>query len=180
MFPVKLGDLTALAAVVFLGLACGYRPAYASPDPASKLSVVLAPTRIAQADALGAALGGARAELSRAGALRAEPGYPRMVVELLRVDEKSSGVAVLPGTRTPLARGSTLAVLGRAWVEESAGAEPSRDTGDMRRTEQYASERDARRDSLRYDQAVRAAADELGHSLARRVLGLPEPTVEPF
>jgi hypothetical protein len=106
-----------------------------------------------------------------------------MVVELVRVDEKSVGIAVSqgPGGATvPLARGSSVAVMGRAWVEDSGGAAPARDTGDLRRVEQYASESDSRRDSFRYDQAVRAAADELGHSLARRVLGLPESAVEPF
>jgi hypothetical protein len=160
-------------------LGCGYRPAYAGREPAEQLSVEPGPTRIPQADAIAAALGGARAELSRAGALRDGSGYPRMVVELVRVDEKSAGIAVSQGGM-PLARGSTVAVTGRAWVEDARGAEPSRDTGDLRRVEQYASEADSRRDSLRYDQAVRAAADELGHSLGRLVLGLPEPAMEPF
>ena len=179
MFPVKLAGLTAAFCTSFFLLGCGYRPAYAGPEPAEKLSVVPGPTRIPQADALGAALGGARAELSRAGALRAGSGYPRMVVELVRVDEKSAGIAV-SGGGVPLARGSTVAVTGRAWVEDAKGAEPSRDTGDLRRIEQYASDADSRGDSLRYDQAVRAAADELGHALGRLVLGLPEPTVEPL
>ena len=101
----------------------------------------------------------------------------------VRVDEKSAGIAASqgPGGATiPLARGSTVAVTGRAWVEDSKGAEPSRDTGDLRRVEQYASETTRDAESFRYDQAVRAAADELGHSLGRLVLGLPEPTVEPF
>jgi hypothetical protein len=104
-----------------------------------------------------------------------------MVVELVRVDEQSAGIVAVPdgaGALEPQARGSTVAVIGRAWVEEVPGVEPSRDTGDCRRSEQYASETDPGREVLRYDAAIRAAASELGRALARRVLGLPEPALD--
>ena len=164
-------------------MACGYRPALGGPEPSQKLSVDAAPTRVAEVDALRAVMAGARAELSRMNALAGQSGFPCMTIELLRVDEKPAGITLAPTTDTvlaPLARGSAVAVVGRAWVSDSPGSEPSRDTGNMRRAERYASTADPRREASRYDDAIRSAADELGHALARRVLGLPEPAVEPM
>jgi hypothetical protein len=163
---------------------CGYAPAYGGQYASERLCVVPAPPKVSDPDALQAALTGARSELSRAGALRTGGGYPRMVVELLRIDELSSGIAAVPAQpgagAMPLARGENIGVVGRAWVQGAPGAEPTRDTGDVRRVEHAAGEQDPRVDALARDGSVRAAAGELGRALARRVLGEPEPTVEPM
>lgn len=172
-----------IAALVSASAGCGYAPAYGGQNARVSLSVVPAPPKVSDPGAIDAALSGARAELSRAGALRAGGGYPRMVVELLRIDELASGIAAAAqpgGGALPLARGESVGVVGRAWVLSAPGAEPTRDTGDVRRVEHAAGEADPRVDSLAHDSSVRAAAGELGRALARRVLGEPEPTVEPM
>ena len=156
LFPVKL-------AIVLAGLAlltsCGYRAAYGDSRPEQRLTVVAAPRqRSADAAAVQEALAGARAELSRAGVLGPGSGYPRVELELLRVDEKSSGIVAEPvgGERTPLALGSSVGVVGRAWVVEAAGGPPTRDTGDVRRVERYAAQGDARLDAVRHQEAARS------------------------
>jgi hypothetical protein len=123
------------------------------------------------------ATAGAREELSKAGILQSGNRHPRLVIELLRIDEGSSGIAA---GDTPLARGSTVGVTGRAWVEESAGGEPVRDSGDLRRVEWISSGPTSRDDAVRHENALRVAARRLGRSLALRVLGAPEPAVEPM
>ena len=70
LFPVKLVGLTTAIYASFFLLGCGYRPAYAGPEPAEKLSVVLGPTRIAQADALAAANTAITATVTKAGLLK--------------------------------------------------------------------------------------------------------------
>lgn len=172
------------AALLSLSGGCGYAPAYGGLNARVRLCVVAAPPKVADPGALQAALSGARAELSAAGALRAGTGFPRMVVELVRIDELSSGVAVAaqpgPMGRLPLARGESVGVVGRAWVLAQPGASRSRDTGDVRRVAHASGEPDPRVDALAHDSSARAAARELGRALARRVLGEPEPTVEPM
>lgn len=173
----RLGSALCLALLV---LGCGYEPVYAGERPAQRLSVVAAPGRLPDVSAGQAALAGARAELSAAGVLASGQGHPRLVVQLTRVDERSLGV--LAGStgndETPLARGSALAVVGRAWVEEEPGAPPTRDTGDMRRSARVAAHPDPLGEGRRNEEAVSAAARRLGRALARRVLGYPEPADE--
>jgi hypothetical protein len=162
--------------ILLLALAgCGYQPAHEARS-SERLAVVSGGSAVARPEALQAALAGVREELSASGALRGGEGYPRVVVEILRVDEASSGIQVLGGS--PLARGSSVGVLGRAWLEPSAGAPTARDTGDMRRVARYASSSDAAVEAQRHAQAVRAASRELGRALGRRVLGEPEPAQE--
>jgi hypothetical protein len=180
LFPVKPLALFVLAAALFGG--CGYHAEYGGQRPTERLSVEAAPAKAPSAQALSALLAGARAELSRAGVLAKGQGYPKLRVELLRVDELASGIGATPaaGTTLPLARGSSVGVVARAWVEQGPGSAPSRDTGDLRRVERYASQSDPRVEAVRNDEAVRAAARRLGTALARQVLGEPEPGVEPM
>lgn len=180
LFPVKPLALFVLLASVFSG--CGYHAEYAGRRPSERLSVEAAPAKAPSADALSALLAGARAELSRAGVLAEGQGYPKLRVELLRVDEQASGIAArdVGGSAVPLARGSAVGVVARAWVEDAPDSAPSRDTGDLRRVERYATQGDPRVESLRNDEAVRAAARRVGAALARQVLGEPEPGVEPM
>ncbi len=180
LFPVKPLALFVLVASAFAG--CGYHAEYAGDRPAERLSVEAAPAKAPSAQALAALLAGARAELSRAGVLASGQGYPKLRIELLRVDEAASGIGArgVGGASLPLARGSAVGVVARAWVEDAPGSAPSRDTGDLRRVERYATQIDPRTESLRNDEAVRAAARRAGAALARRVLGEPGPGIEPM
>jgi hypothetical protein len=124
---------------------------------------------------------GARAELSRAGALKAS-GYPQLVIEVLRVDEQALGIAraAVRGRDAPLARGTTLAVVGRARLIETPGAPPARDSGDFRRAERFEASPNPHAEASVRQQAVRSAARRLGRALARRILGHAEPETEPL
>jgi hypothetical protein len=182
LFPVKQGHVITWSAWFFcLGMgpaACGYTPVYGATRPPERLTVVAAPTAVPQANVVHETLAGAREELSRAGVLRPGTGYPRLVIQVLRVDEASSGVAA--AAETPLARGSSVGVVGRAWVEPSAGGSRARDSGDLRRIEWISSGPNAADDAVRYNGALRVAARRLGRSLALRILGDPEPALEPM
>ena len=160
--------------------ACGYAPAYGGERPGERLSVAAAPHHIPELEVIHATLGGARAELSAAGVLAPGSSRPRLLIELLRVDELSSGIAArngADGDRIPLARGSAVGVVGRAWVELES-SDISRDTGDVRRVEYFSASEDPRIDALRHSRALQAAGRRLGRALARRVLGDPEPPNE--
>ena len=113
-----------------------------------------------------------RSELGAAEALG--DGYPRVVVEVLRIDERSTGVRSM-GNAGPLARGSEIVVVGRAQVVLSADAKPVFDSGDRSRSVSYASAGSAAGDAEARSRAVRDAARALGRALGRAVLGLPEP-----
>jgi hypothetical protein len=170
----------ALLALLLTG--CGYQPVFGGTPPSASLSV--APARSAVwPRAQAAALVGARQELGRFGALGTNGEYPMLVVDLLRVDERASGISAEPwatGTRAPAARGSSVAVTGRAWVLDARDQPASRDTGDLRRSARHAAGPETLEESLANDAAVEAAARELGASLARVALGLPEPGIEPL
>jgi hypothetical protein len=124
-------------------------------------------------EAVQEAAAGVRSELGPAGALGS--GFPRVVVEVLRIDERSIGVRSMGNTQ-PLARGSELAVVGRAYVLERADAAPSRDTGDFSRSVQFAAGTTPSADAASRSRAVRDAARSLGKALGRALLGLPEPS----
>jgi len=157
---------------LFAGLllsACGYTPVY-GPSGA-RYEVQAGPYSTAQFEAVGEAVNGLRTELGAAGALGAGR---RVVVEILRVDERSIGVQVTGAA--PLARGSEVVVVGRARVYESSeNSAPTRDTGDMSRAAEYAAGVSAAQDAVARSKAVREAARTLGRAMARVVLGLPEP-----
>jgi len=160
---VLLGAL----AGVFCG--CGYGPVYGSPS--SHYEVVTGRVATSSFEAVQEAAAGVRSELGPAGALAS--GYPRVVVEVLRVDERSIGVRA--ASQAPLARGSEIVVVGRAQVIERAGAAPARDTGDLSRSVQFASGATPTADAAARSRAVRDAARALGRALGRAILGLPEP-----
>lgn len=150
-------------------LGCGYRPV---APPEEGLSVVAAPPRVASLAAVEAALEGSRDELAAAGAL-SSAAYPRMVVELVRLDERGEGIRV--AAAGPLARGSRVTLTGRAWVEEAPSGPRRWDTGDLSRFELHAAGADAAADRALQDAATRGAARALGRALARRVIGDTEP-----
>jgi hypothetical protein len=168
-----------------LSLACGYQPVYGGTRPEGRLSVAAASPKVAHAEVVAAALAGARDELSRAGVLSPGDGYPTLVVEVLRVDEWPRGISATPmggGDQrfVPLGRATSVAVVGRAWVLEEEGAAPVRDTGDVRRSDTYASEPASTTEALQFSAAASSAGRKLGRALARRVLGEPSPAMEPL
>lgn len=156
---------------------CGYR-SLAAPSAGERLCVLAAPPKVPDFGAVQATLDGAREELARRAALR-DSGYPCLVIEVLRVDEVASGIVAsdTAGAERPRARGTGVAVVGRAWVQDNADAPLSRDTGDVRRAAR--SETTAPPlEGTRHDRELARAGAELGRDLARRVLGLPTPSDE--
>lgn len=195
LFPVKLGPtrqgvrgrllprsarLVAplLVLVASMSWGCGYRPAYGGTRPEGRLAVVVAPGHEPEAGALAAVLGGLRGELSRAGVLHPGAGFPRVVVELVRIDEQGAGARLPTGTdensAVPVARANSVGVTARAWVEQSEGR-VSRDTGDVRRSTGYAYRADASLDAMSREASLQAAAERVGQALGRRILGEVEP-----
>jgi hypothetical protein len=163
----RRGTLAAIA----IGLAgCGYRLVHAPADPLGPFEVVAGRAYVPDAGAALAMEEGARAELSRAGALGTGGGT--IEVELLRIDMESEGIAA--GHGVPLARGVRIVAVGRARVRRAGGA-VERDTGDVRAGEAAGLGSDAARALATHDEAARAAARRLGEVLVRRLLGFPEP-----
>jgi hypothetical protein len=194
------GSLFAVAVVVAVAIAlggCGYRPLYGSASSPGaqgqgeeRFSVTGISPLVADASVVAEVEAGVRAGLARAALLRGGGGYPRIVVEVLRFDTQSEGIAAVPGgVRTdeiggvpvgapapllPLARGTRVGIVARAWLERTPGAPKERETGDLRAVDVMQVESDARLETLRMDDASRAAARRLGERLARRVLGEPD------
>jgi hypothetical protein len=170
--------------------ACGYRPLYAGGQGEERFSVAGTTPFVADASVVAEVEAGVRAGLARAALLRGGSAYPRVVVEVLRIDTQSEGIAAVPGgvrppevggmpvggagPLRPLARGTRVGVLARAWLERTEGGPKERQTGDLRAVDVMEVESDARLEALRLDDASRAAARRLGERLARRVLGEPE------
>lgn len=177
LFPVKLGPW---ALLLITGLSsCGYTPAYAERRPDTRLSVVAEASLAPGAELVDALMSGARAELSAAGVLASGGGYPRLKVQLLRVDEGPLAVGMTPGTAAPLGRGTTVGVTARAWVVNQVEGTPQAETGDVRRLAHYQPlGEDPRADALRRQEAVRIAAREVGRALGRLILGYPEAQIE--
>ena len=168
-----------LAAVWLVACGCGYQAVYARQ--AGKLHVKIVRSLVADAVAVDEVASGVREQLARAGALESGEGYPRVEIEVLRADETSEGVRA--GPAGPLARGTDVAVVARAWIARAPGQEPEGDTGDMRAEDTVAVDEgiaapDPRASTFHHADALRAAARRLGHSLGARVLGLPATSEE--
>ncbi len=150
---------------------CGYQPVYGGTG-STHYEVVKGRAATSSFEAADAAAAGVRSELGAAEALG--KGFPRVVVEIVRIDERSIGVRSMSNS-APLARGSEIVVVGRAVVLERADAAPSRDTGDLSRAAQFASGATPSADAAARSRAVRDAARSVGKALGRALLGLPEP-----
>jgi hypothetical protein len=191
-FPVKLGQRPQgvhrrhrLMAVGLLAAAtaCGYHPAYGGTRPTVRLSVAAAPSRAPEGGALAAVLAGLRGELSRAGVLASGSTYPRVLVELVRVDERGTSQTLAPaqegGGVLPLASGALVGVTARAWVENS-DSRVERDTGDVRRTGAFGSAANSGLDAARREAALSLAGRATGEALGRRIMGEVEVLQEPM
>lgn len=180
LFPVKLGPLLRVVIAAFVAAwvsGCGYRSAN-TPSVEGRLSVVEAPFATPHPEAAAEAVFGAREALSSAGVLGGA-GFPRLVVEVVRVDELPAGI-VAPASGSPTGRGADVGVTARGWVEAREGDAPSHDTGDVRRVETVAQGSDSVAGSVFLGDAVQAAAREAGRAVARRAIGLAEPAIEPM
>jgi hypothetical protein len=176
--------LGVLAVGVLVGsTACGYHAAYGGTRPATRLTVTAAPSRAPESGALAAVLEGLRGELSRAGVLGPGSGYPRVVVELVRIDERGTAQSLTPqpngGVELPAASGALVGVTARAWVETTP-SRVERDTGDVRRTSAFGSASDPGLDAARREAALNAAGHETGEAIGRRVMGEIEVAQEPM
>ncbi len=182
LFPVKLGPRAraVLAGVGACALAggCGYRSAFSRSPSEVRLSVVAAPFATPHAEAAAESLNGARDELAREGALGSAP-FPRLVIEVIRVDELPAGIAMNPG-QPALARGAQVGVTAHGWLEERYGGPHVCDTGDVRRVETVAQTADSLGSSLSAVDAIRSAARAAGRGIALRALGVAEPAMEPM
>jgi hypothetical protein len=150
---------------------CGYQPVYGTGE-GSRYEVVAGDYGTASVEAVQGAVDGARSELGAA--QRLGRGFPRVVVEIVRVDERSIGVQSGPDD-VPLARGSEIVVVGRARVLTSESGPASIDTGDVSRAAQFGAGSTPSADSAARARAVRDAARAVGQALGRSILGLPVP-----
>ncbi|MET0795197.1 MAG: hypothetical protein ABW061_27005 [Polyangiaceae bacterium] len=162
---------------VVLAVGCGYQPLYAHPA-GEHLAVQVGQVMIPEPLAAQSVASGARAELSAAGMLARGSDAPRLVLDVLRVDESSRGIHVQPGGGQPAASGMSVAVTARGRVFRAGASDPELDTGDLRRAVQVAGDADPRADSAAYDEALRDAAERTGRAVARAALGIPEPVDE--
>jgi hypothetical protein len=151
-------------------LGCGYGAVYGGSG-GHHYEVVAGQFTTSSFEAVQQASAGVRSELGAAQALGR--GFPCVMVEVLRVDERSIGVRSTGNG--PLARGSEVVVVGRARVIESVDGATTLDTGDMSRAAQFAAGTSPSADAAARSRAVRDAAQSLGRALGRAVLGLPEP-----
>jgi hypothetical protein len=190
-FPVKLGPCSravhrrlahAALAMALGATGCGYHAAYGGTRPSTRLSVVAAPSRAPEAGALAAVLAGLRGELSRAGVLGSSNGYPHVVVELVRVDERGTAQTLTQqpsGGLLPSASGALVGVTARAWVEVDA-SHVEHDTGDVRRTSAFGSAVNPGFDAAVREAALSAVGQATGEALGRRIMGEVEVAQEPM
>ena len=172
-FRHRLQIACAALGVLVLGIGCGYEPVR-NPE-GERLSVRAAPHALPELDTVQAALAGARSELGHLSALRGDGGYPTLMVEVFHVQERSSGIRAEPASQgTPLAQGSEVTLSGRAWILDRAGGKARADTGPIAISPAFASGVDESSDRQRRDGALRRAARQLGRTLARRALGIPQ------
>jgi hypothetical protein len=160
---------------VELAIGCGYRSLYAHAE-GERLAVQVGQVLVPETLAAQSVASGARAELSAAGMLATGGEAPRLVVDVLRVDESSRGIHVQVGSSQPVAAGMSIAVTARGRVFKPGAPEPLLDTGDVRRAVQVAGDADPRLDGAAYDEGVRDASERAGRAVARAALGIPEPS----
>lgn len=154
---------------------CGYHAVYGRAGQAGeeRLAVQVGQVLIPEPLAAQAAASGVRSELAAAGRLASDGQFPRLVIDVLRVDELSRGIHVEAGQ--PRAAGMSVALTIRGRVFRGENQEPTLDTGDVRRAVQVSGDSDPRTDGAAYDIALRSAAEQAGRAAGRIILGIPEP-----
>lgn len=159
---------------------CGYHAVHGGGS-SERFAVVLSRTNVPDVVASDEVVAGVREELARAGALASGEGYPRCEIEVLRADEASDGVAAVRdpaqgGALQPVARGTRVGLVARAWIVREKDGPRERDTGDVRALDEIAVAPDARAASFQYLDATRAAGRRVGRSLGAHLVGLPSTT----
>ncbi len=121
---------------------------------------------------------GTTGALAKEGLLRAgdASSYPRVEVEVLRIDEAPNGIAASAGA--PLGRGHEVAVIARAVLRTEASGEGHRDTGDVRGQVFVARAPTLSRADAELDAATLAAARRAGRLLGESLAGHPIATEE--
>jgi hypothetical protein len=123
------------------------------------------------------AVAGVREALSEEGLLRGGQAYPRVELEVLRVDRAAAGITAVgaePALRSPVARGLRVRVVGRARI--ALGPDRSvQDTGDLFGEVTRESVGPGDEAALDLD-ATQLAARRLGRTIGRRLLGQPAPS----
>ena len=171
-------------AALLLG-GCGYHAVYGS-EGSERLHVVLARAVVADAVAADEVVSGVREELARSGSLAAGDSYPRVEIEVTRLDEASDAIRAegAPDAQAPAARATEVGIVARAWLARSVDGPRERETGDVRvlvatratqAGEATATASAAAVDALRYGDALHAAGRRAGVRIARRILGEPAP-----
>ncbi|MEP7121522.1 MAG: hypothetical protein ABJE95_11450 [Byssovorax sp.] len=164
----------ALALALGIGIAiagCGYTLAN-TPDAAlPPFTVRAAEARTPDGSVISAAINGAESELSRAGLLAVRGDGAVLTIAILRVAERSEGIAAgITTNATPIARGIRLTIAARATTTA-----PARDSGEIEVSEVFATPESATIGLLARDEAAQRAGLRLGQRLARRVLGDVDP-----
>lgn len=160
------------AVLSFSIASCGYAPLYAA-NGGAKLHVHLHRSLVPDAAATDEVVSGAREQLAREGALAPGDGWPRVEIEVLRIDATSDAVSAPKGNVVPVARGVEVALVARAWIVRADGAEAEHDTGDVRARDLVATQSVGRADLFAHGDATRAVARRIGQRLALKVLGHP-------
>jgi len=166
---------SALWVTALVTAGCGYHAVYGD-SAGPTLGVAAGQVLVPDAAAVQSAMSGVRAELAAGGRLASSAEYPRVVVDVLRVDELSRGIHVASGA--PAAGGMSIGVTIRARLFTQSQQEPSLDSGDVRRAVTLTGNSDPRADRAAYEIAVRSAAERAGKAAARIILGIPEPADE--
>jgi hypothetical protein len=154
---------------------CGYRLANTQGAALGPFTVRAAEAKTPDAVAITAAIEGAQRELARGGLLSARGEGTTLTISIVRVDERSEGIAAGSGpSAAPIARGIRLTIVGRATAPATARA-AARDTGDVIVAEVFAASGGAAIGILARDEAAQRAGQRLGERLVRRVLGDVDP-----
>jgi hypothetical protein len=166
--------LRALLLATAAGLAgCGYTLANAPHDALGPFTVRAAEATTPDAAVTAAAIEGAQRELSRAGLLSASGEGTALTITVLRVEERSEGIARGAGP-APIGRGIRLVIAGRATARGVDGA-TARDSGEITVAEVLARSDSAALGIVGRSEAAERAGRRLGVRLVRRVLGEIDP-----
>ncbi|MFS8069608.1 MAG: hypothetical protein ACMG6S_24855 [Byssovorax sp.] len=172
MKPALLALLFATATAP--GIAgCGYTLANAPHDALGPFTVRAAEATTPDAAVTAAAIEGAQRELLRAGLLSARGEGTALTITLVRVDERSEGIA-RGADSAPIGRGIRLVIAGRALVRGQESA-PARDSGEITVAEVFARSESAALGIVGRSEAAERAGRRLGERLVRRVLGEIDP-----
>jgi hypothetical protein len=157
-----------VVAFALVQLHCGYH-SLASQPVAETLAVLAVGRSAVDGMTEAAVVAGARATLATEGALRTGTDYPRLEIEVVADDFAAGGVIAERGA--PHAQGTDVRVVAHATLRRKANDPSAWESGEVVATSTYATRNT---DELTQSQlAVRAAARDVGRTLALRALGDP-------